>query len=109
MTDEKKRKQPSGGSPAPQMAAQPMSMGMGAQAPMAAQAPMGNPVGGAPGMGLSTGQLTNPTGMVGMPGMQPGFQEPDPTGSGETYTTIGPEQVAAAMEKLKKYMQGVYD
>ena len=98
LEEQKRRQQPAVAAPAPQMSSpmtQTAAMGMGAQAaPVAA---------GMPTMGV---QLTNPTGMVGMPGMQPNFVEPDPTGSGEVYSTIGTEQVAAAMEKLKKYKQG---
>lgn len=96
MTEEEKRRKasaaPAPASAAPQMMAQSMQT-MGAQA-----APMTQ--------GLSMGQLTNPTGMVGMPGMEPGFVEPDTVGTGLTADTIGVDQVRAAMEKLKKYKQG---
>ena len=72
-------------------------------APQMMSQPMGAPAMGQPAMG---GQLTNPTGMVGMPGMQPGFQEPSTVGTGLADTTIGTDQVRAAMEKLKAYKQG---
>ena len=106
MIEEEKRRMmptgaaaPMGAAQAPQMMSQPMGMGMGAQAAPQAM--------GQPGMGMTMGgQLTNPTGMVGMPGMQPNFVEPSTVGVGENSTTIGSEQVAAAMEKLKKYKQG---
>ena len=91
MTDNEKRRMASAApmQAAPQMMSQPMGMGA--------------PAMGQPAMG---GQLTNPTGMVGMPGMQPGFQEPSTVGTGLTNTTIGTDQVRAAMETLKKYKQG---
>ena len=93
MTEEKRRM--TSAAPmqaAPQMMSQPMGMGA-----------MGAPAMGQPSMG---GQLTNPTGMVGMPGMQPGFTEPSTVGTGLADTTIGVDQVRAAMEKLKAYKQG---
>ena len=97
MTEEEKRRMTSAApmQAAPQMMTQPMGMG--------AMGGMGAPAMGQPSMG---GQLTNPTGMVGMPGMQPGFTEPSTVGTGLADTTIGVDQVRAAMEKLKSYKQG---
>ena len=103
MTDNEKKKRVSAApvqasaAPAQMM---PQTMGMN---PMGG---MGAPAMGQPAMGLSTQPLTNPTGMIGMPGMQPGFQEPSTVGTGLADTTIGKEQVSAAMEKLKKYKEG---
>lgn len=91
-------------------AAPQQEMPMAQPSPMSA---MGAPAGmaGSPmGMGgmLIPGQIQPPVNNVGiwLPGMQPGFQEPSTVGTEVTGTTIGPDQVRAAMETLNKYKQG---
>lgn len=87
----------------PQAAPQPQM----ASAPAPA-APMGAaPMGGMGAMQLP-GQVNPVINNVGiwMPGMQPGYVDPDTVGTGLAGGAIGTDQVRAAMETLKKYKQG---